>query len=366
MYFSGELSVDPSQCTKIVRNKPEKAFSKFLHFATLGAVTDKEEYETFTAVSILQQVNRALRGMGITNVVRLAKDDIDFYLDKAGKKDDMKEAMEKFEVETDSLESKIFNNLKLVVEHQDCSFKYYVDIGIKRVHKFREHPITITINALNAEFCVAGRLFQKERETTQKMRKHFITQQAYNEFLASKQLIFEEFLNNIELGLKRFIVTDKINRKIYKKIIRTDKKINKQRSIQRNHHSDPVFYGYYGCDEYLYYSYLWSDMCHSHNIYCNDIFIVDEQGADIMSIGERGFNAGENNTFNSAEDFEVPQGADKSTFDGSQYGEIQSASSETSSDTTPSWASLLGGGDSDSSGPACSSSGSSCSSCGSD
>jgi len=369
MYFSGELSVDPSECTTIVHVKPEKAFRKFLHFVTIGAVSDKEEYETFTAVSILQQFNRALRGAGITNIVRLAKDDFDFYFDADGKKDDLKEAMEKFEFETDDMDSEVFNELLLVVEHEDEAFKYYIDVKIDRVHKKGEFPISVRVNALNNEFSVAD---GKDSSANNKLKKVFKTQNTYDEFLASKQVMFEEFLNKLELEIKRFIITDTINRKSDKKLIRPKTAVNSSKSIKHHHDSEPVFYGYYGCDTYLYHTMLWSDMCYSHNIYCNDISIIDEGGADIMSVGDEGFNAGEHDTLNTSEEFEVPAGADTSVSEGSQFDDAIQASDSSVSDSGSSWTdSFFGGGDSSDSGSSCSSSscgsscGSSCSSCGS-
>ena len=85
MYFSGQLSVDPSQETVIERIKPTKVFRRFLHLMTLGGVSDRQEHETFTAVAVLQQFNMAFRALGISNLVRMARDDLDFYLDSEGK-----------------------------------------------------------------------------------------------------------------------------------------------------------------------------------------------------------------------------------------------------------------------------------------
>ncbi|HEO64684.1 MAG TPA: hypothetical protein ENI73_02335, partial [Spirochaetes bacterium] len=108
MYFTGSLAVDPSQITAIKVLKPTKVFGKILHLMTGGATSEKEEQETFTAVAILQQFNMALRSMGINNLVRLTKDDFDFYFDEEGKEDDLKEIMENFSLETDKIESEVF------------------------------------------------------------------------------------------------------------------------------------------------------------------------------------------------------------------------------------------------------------------
>ena len=123
MYFDGNLAVDPSQKTEIIKVKPTKAFAKVFSFLSAGLTDKKEEQETFTAISILQQINSVLRSMGINNIVRLMKDDLDVYLDTEGKEDDLKEAIEAFLLEFDAVESELFSSLILVAEHEDNSFK---------------------------------------------------------------------------------------------------------------------------------------------------------------------------------------------------------------------------------------------------
>ena len=85
MYLSGQIAVDPSHVTDIVKTKPTKGFAKMAHFLTGGLVSKKEEQETFTAVAILQNINMVLRAVGVNNIVKLAKDDVTFYEDTEGK-----------------------------------------------------------------------------------------------------------------------------------------------------------------------------------------------------------------------------------------------------------------------------------------
>ena len=119
MYFNGQLAIDPSQETLVEKVRPTKVFGRMLYYLTAGGLSEREEQETFTAVAILQQLNMALRSMGVTNIVRLTKDQCDFYFDEQGLEDDLKDAMEQFHMETDYYESELFEALYLVVEHAD-------------------------------------------------------------------------------------------------------------------------------------------------------------------------------------------------------------------------------------------------------
>ena len=148
MYLSSVLRVDPSKQTLIEAIKPTKAFNKFLHALTAGLTSKKEEIETFTAVSILQRINLCFRSMGINDIVRLSKDEIDFYLDTEGKKDDLQEALDQFDLKTHGVESEMFGTLTLVLEHMDETLKYLIQIDIKRKHPVGEYPIKIMVNAV--------------------------------------------------------------------------------------------------------------------------------------------------------------------------------------------------------------------------
>ncbi|MDQ1265824.1 MAG: hypothetical protein QG635_976, partial [Bacteroidota bacterium] len=152
MYLTGTLEIDPSQITLIKSVKPTKLFGKLLNMLTLGQASEKKEHETFTAVSILQQLNMGIRSVNIINVIRISVDDYDFYLDEKGVEDDLKQAMIELETKIDPLESEIFNNIYLVLEHIDQNLKYLIEINVQRKHKVGEYPIVITVNGMFSDF----------------------------------------------------------------------------------------------------------------------------------------------------------------------------------------------------------------------
>jgi hypothetical protein len=49
------------------------------------------------------------------------------------------------------------------------------------------------------------------------------------------------------------------------------------------------------------------------------MFLVDDYGRDVLSIGDMGFYAGDSNTLNPNADFEPPVGGDFSYFQGNDY-----------------------------------------------
>ena len=154
MLLTAKLTIDPSEVTKIVKVKPTKVFGKILYRMTLGVISAKEEQETFGALSILQSINRALMNCGVNNIIRLAHDDKDFYLDLEGKKDDLKLAMDKYAENMDQPMDCFYKNLLLICEHEDNEFKYLIEISINKNHSVGDYPIEISISGAMKQFKV--------------------------------------------------------------------------------------------------------------------------------------------------------------------------------------------------------------------
>jgi len=319
MYLAGSLTLDPSQMTVIQKVQPKRMFAKLLDAITFGGISEKLEHETFTAVSILQQINMGLRSIGINNVVRLAMDDHDFYLDEKGKDDDMSDAMFEFEAKVDPLESEHFNTLYLVLEHFDGSLKYIIEISISRKHKVGEYPIQIKTNAVLAELQLKQGETREDMENRMKMI--FTDQNSYDNYLHSRKLEFNQFLDRLEMAIRKFVKVDDTHKESNVKIIRPSEKVSSPDKIKNNQHSDPVFYGYHGFGDYFFYSWMWSSMLFHSGLHVNNFHMVDSYGHDVMSVGDQGINAAEGGTFNEDADFAPPTEGDVNFADGSEYSD---------------------------------------------
>ncbi|KAA3615692.1 MAG: hypothetical protein D8M58_15980 [Calditrichaeota bacterium] len=356
MILSGTMTIDPSQLTNIEAKKPTKVFGKLLYKLTLGTLSEKEEVESFTAISILQEINRVFVSMGINNIVRISKDGIDFYLDTEGKKDDLKEAMDNFSLDMNNIESELFNQLILVLEHEEEEIKYLIEIKINRTHAVADFPIEIAIDGLMAKFN------SKNEDPKSALNEVFKNQQSYDSFVEGQKASFNRFIDKLDMETRKFIKVDQINVTSKPSIIRPNQKIKNVKEIQHNHDGRPVHYGYYGYDDYYLYSWYWAESMHMHNIHCHDVMIVDAAGDAVLDVGEEGFMAGEEAALNPDEDFSVPEGEDVEVIGGNEFIDESEVDTSSSSDGD-SWFGDSSGGDFDSGSDA---SCSSCSSCGGD
>ncbi|NUM81609.1 hypothetical protein HUU42_12460 [bacterium] len=367
MYLSASLAVDPSQVTKIQPVPPTKIFKKILFALTSGQISEKEEIETLTALSVLQQFNMVFRSLGITNIVRLAKDDVNLYFDEEGKSDDLSEAMEKFKFEVDEIESEVFQTLDLVLEHSDAYFNYLIEITVRRIHKIGEPPIHVRINGAIKQLTAAS-----AEEAEKKLKPVFKSNDAYQSFVRESKTKFNQFVGTVDMAIRKAIRIDGIKTESNAKIVRPKERTDGPEPAVQHHAAEPVFYGYPGWSNFFMYAWLWSSLSHSHNVHIQDSTIVDETGADVMSVGEHGFNAGESNALNVDAPFEPPHDGDIQYYGDNQYADqiqeadvtTNDASDETRhtfSDDSSAYSDFSDSSDSGSdSGSSCSS----CSSCG--
>lgn len=342
MYFEGKITIDPSELTKIHLIKPTKAFKRMLYHLTFGGITEKQERETFSAVSILQQLNMSFAQKGITNIIRLSHDDIDFYLDTEGKTDDLKEALDHYELESGDALSAHFNNLLLVLEHDDSQFKYLLEVKICKSHSVGEYPIEIKVTGLLKEFSA-----QKGRVDSN-LKKVFSSQDKYDDFKRTKLHDFTFFIDDFILCIKKSIKVDNINTDIKTKIVVPKTKIESKSFVRNNRNNG--YYGYYGFDDFLFYSMIWSSVSHEHSVMHSDIYYESETGSELGYLEEAASNS--------------PYFNDTTDID--SRTDIFSEPDSLSSDTTSSSGGWFGFGDSDSSSSSDCSSCSSCSSCGGD
>src|SRR3989339_13499 len=317
MYLTGKIDIDPSQITVYKKVKPTKLFSKLVDALTFGSLSQKREHETFTAVAILQQLNIALRTLNIKNVIRLAVDDYDFYLDEKGEEDDLEQAMFEFKAKVDPIESEFFNVIYLVLEHNDESIKYLVEISVLRKHKIGEYPIKVNVNGVITDFkCQEG---ETAEQLKARLEPLFTNQEKYDSLIKSKKEIFNNFIDELEQAIKRFVKVDDIKKTTTVQIIRPKEKVTAKEQLKHDRHAAPAYYGYYGFDNYFLYSWLWADMLFTHSLYLNDFLLVDSLGNEVMNVGTDGFNSGDYNTLNTDSAFEPPGTGDVSYFGDNEY-----------------------------------------------
>lgn len=226
--------------------------------------------------------------------------------------------MFEFKAKVDPLESELFNTIYLVLEHIDEHLKYIIEISVTRKHTIGEYPIKINVNGVLKDF-----KFIEEQSSKEKLQSRigeiFKSQDAYDKFVNEKKALFDNFIDKLEQAIKKFIRVDDIIKQTNIQIIRTREKIEDPGQIRHGRYAEPIHYGYYGIDEFFFYTTMWSGMMFSYNMYCSNCMIVDSLGDPIMSVGSEGFNAGDSNTLNNEAPFEPPSSGNIEYFGNNEF-----------------------------------------------
>ncbi|MEZ4426585.1 MAG: hypothetical protein R3A51_02700 [Nannocystaceae bacterium] len=311
MYFTSDLVIDPSQLTELKKVKPTRSFARLFYYLTAGQVAEREEHETFTAVSILEQINTALRSVGVTNIIRLSRDDQDLYLDAVGRQDDLPEVMAAVASGAGAGEGATFSILRLVVERRDAALKHLIVVQVDRVHRPGVYPLRVTVHGL-----IRG-LGEGEDEVRARLAAALATQERHDALVAERRALHLEFVAALAAALRQQIGVDDLEVTTRAQIIRPRRPVT---AIAELHHADkPLFHGHVGVDAALFYAWLWAETCCARDLTCRAFTLVDESGRPILEVGETGFRAGQWATLNPEEPFEAPLAGDLRYFTGHDY-----------------------------------------------
>lgn len=299
MYYKGIMTVDPKELTKIKIEKPSGAFKSMFYSITGGKVGDKKEIETFTAISIIQQIYDTFLQLGVSNVIRINHDNLDIYYDRKGQKDDFSLAFDTYSIEIDDSMSAYFDRLWVVMEHEDEIFKYLIELSINRNHCVNEYPIEIIVNGLLKQ--TEGT--ETKSDLKNNLKSTFKSQKQYNEYISSKQIDFNSFLSKLNFELRKQIRVDDIKQTVKTRLLIQRGDDEKKIKNQKPKYGDPPYF-YYGFDDFLFSSILWSDLIFDLGLNVANVELIDEAGSHLLDIGESGVVAEAGSIFDSTVDLD--------------------------------------------------------------
>ena len=152
MYLNARLTVDPSAVTQLVKTKPTRGFGRLAGALSGGLKSSQQEQETFSALTIIQQLFMVLRSLGINDIVRISKDQEVLFDDVTGKPDDLKPALEQTIKKLGKQRLQVFESLTLVLLHNTQDQTCLLQLQVRRTHAVGEHPLQLVVNAFPREF----------------------------------------------------------------------------------------------------------------------------------------------------------------------------------------------------------------------
>ncbi|MFV2058698.1 MAG: hypothetical protein ACC707_19725 [Thiohalomonadales bacterium] len=285
MYFSKNINIMPDVSVITLRQPPSHAFGKMLHVLSAGLTSKEEKKLAFTAMSVLQAINRAFRTVGITNIVRLAIDENDVYLDEYGREDDMPETMDRLLANTNiNTNAQIFDDLCLIVEHRVDGLVFIIETIVSRSPGQNQFPIMLTINGLIDEFTIGSA--GSAKLVKKRLASIFESNEKYDALVMAKFQMFTAFSTNLERTLKKIINVKEISTAQSQRIVR---RTSKAHFAARSHeHAALVHQGYYSYDDNSFYTWLWLDFCFEHDTYIRSTEVVTDDQMLLLDVGSEG------------------------------------------------------------------------------
>jgi hypothetical protein len=281
MYFVSNIEIDPSQITEIKSIKNGNALNRIVDKFNKKNISRKRETETFTVISILEQIRKGLEDLKVDNIIKLSVNGFNYYIDNDNEEHDLGPAINKLDKLIDPLESERFDSIELLIEHDDENFKYYINIDIQRKHKVGEYPIKITINGLMNRFIVEN---QDYDIMLYKLSKSLVSDEISNQIIDEIESKFKIFVRALENNLATFIRSDGVKSLILKKIIMPINSNDQDRYIEKDDdHYNLVFQNIPGIEPYLFYTLIWLDVCERNKLSLNDFVMLDYKGFNSLS-----------------------------------------------------------------------------------
>ena len=331
MYLQARITVDPSAVTQLVKTKPTKGFGRLAGVLSKGLKSPEEEQETFSALTILQQLFIVLRSLGVNDILRISKDREILFDDFTGRPDDLKPALEQTIKKLGKQQLQVFDSLTLVLLHNTRHQNYLLQLKVQRSHAVGEHPLQLVINA----FPRALSADEDEAVVARKLSTVFQDQARYDGFLSQQRTAFVGFLKKVQKTFRDRMQVDAVKGSTSVRIICPTSRVSTISEMPLATHNpevDPAFSGCFGTETAFFYAWLWADLCQKRGIRCSNCLVVDGNGAPRETLDGKGVEAKSHPLFNIKTRVTAP--ATKSVRDAAAATKRNAAAAATSKRST--------------------------------
>jgi hypothetical protein len=195
MYLQGKLTIDLTD-TDIEMRPPRNFFGGLANLLTRGHWGTPEAMETYKLLAFVQSANRALRQLGVQNVIRVALGDDVIYEDKDDTPDDLATAMQTLQDKvSQGYEPDPHVEFDMLLKHDDGALNYVIDLDFVREHQVDVDPIVMTVTATPSPF--QRRREEDEDTYQQRISWYFETRDRFDQAVNAWEERLTSFLNQI-------------------------------------------------------------------------------------------------------------------------------------------------------------------------
>ncbi len=284
MYLSGVVRFEPS--VGAAAAPVEQLGGVAERLAAKLPIAEQAE-ATRGAVAVLQEVYLAVRSLGITNVVRLAKDEEVIYDDVEGRERDLKDALRAFVKSVRPTDGVVLSELSLLMEHPGDGLHYALDFRIERSARRGRFPLTVTVNGQISALALgqgSGRGPEAVEELRARLASALASQEAHDRLVARHRATFDAFVGTLAGALREQVGAEAASPETGVVVIDSGGRIERPEDVPRGGCGGPVFAGHPGLRDRTFYAWLWSDLCRDLGIECRGCRVVDRLGVDAARV----------------------------------------------------------------------------------
>ena len=146
MRYSGSIFISTNNKTIERFTDEENIYNYFKEL--FGKKRSRVIEESFSAPDILNRLNSSFKSSGITNLVRITHDDVDFFMDTESRTDDMQDTIERFKRTLKSSFERFYEEIAVVLETSQYEIDFVIELQLLRVHQIGEYPIQINFSGI--------------------------------------------------------------------------------------------------------------------------------------------------------------------------------------------------------------------------
>lgn len=315
MFFEAELLIDPSDVTDL-EAPPRPRLRRLLDMLTGGWREATSDQELLVGAVLLHCLQGGLEAAGVDDMVRVYRDGALLYHDQRGQPADLKVAIEQVQPP-----GRGYDELRMVLQHQDEQLSYVIDLHVCRVYPEDGIPIRGLVHGfvrdLDARAMAMGRGQDLLGALTDAMRGRLPHRSTFDGKGAVPPA-FSQTVASLADALRRALPGARISHHERPVFMLPRQRWTDPSQLPGREEADALapFSGDPGFREMTFYAHLLAPLCRAQDLSLEHVLFVDEAGRPIFRVGDEPLVAGRLRALEPGQPLDVMPSLDVVVFTG--------------------------------------------------
>jgi len=271
---------------------PRSRLRRLLTALTGGWQEVSNDQELLVGAVLLQCLQEGLVAAGVDDIVRLGRDGELLYHDQRGQAADLDAAM----AQAQAPRGAGFEQLRMVMQHQDDALHLIVDLHISRVYPADGIPIRGYVHGFMREFDMRSMPMGRGGDPKATLTDALRTRLMQSGVLDGHQSIpagFTATVARLAGALQQALPGARVSHHARAVMVMPRQVYGDPSQLPARDEPDAMapFLGDPGFREIVFHAYQWGSLCHAHELRLRHLLLVDEAGRPVVGIGDEPLTA---------------------------------------------------------------------------